>query len=57
MDLPVFKLLGNRLTTLSFRQKLLAQNLANIQTPHQKAIDIDPKALEIQKAGFKHLSV
>lgn len=54
-DLPVFKLLGNRLTTLAFRQKLLAQNLANIQTPHQKAIDIDPNALQSQQAGFKKL--
>lgn len=54
-DIPVFKALAQRLTTLSFRQGLLAQNLANIQTPHQKAIDIDPKALSGSSQGFKHI--
>lgn len=66
-DLPVFKALAQRITTLSFRQGLLARNLAHIQTPHQKALDIDPKvlsgstqnfkqAIELKKTNTKHIS-
>lgn len=54
-NIPVFKALAERLTTLSFRQGLLARNLANVQTPHQKAIDIDPKALVGTAQGFKQV--
>jgi len=34
-NIPVFKALAERLTTLSVRPGLLARNLANVQTPHQ----------------------
>lgn len=51
-DLPSFNQLSQKLQVLAARQKLLAQNLANVNTPNQKAQDIDPKILSGSGSPF-----
>jgi flagellar basal-body rod protein FlgB len=63
-DIPIFKAMGSKLGYLSERQSLIAQNIANADTPGYRAQDLEKtdfsKALSSQqlamrKTNKKHL--
>jgi flagellar basal-body rod protein FlgB len=41
-NLPLFSAISRKMNWLSARQKLLAQNVANVDTPQYKATDLKP---------------
>jgi flagellar basal-body rod protein FlgB len=41
-NLPLFSAISRKMNWLSERQKLLAQNVANVDTPKYKAVDLRP---------------
>ena len=41
-DIPIFSMLKSRLGYLSDRQKVIAENIANANTPHYRAHDLKP---------------
>lgn len=45
-DLPFFKLVGRRMDWLVARQKVLAQNVANADTPNYRTRDLKPMAFD-----------
>lgn len=45
-ELPIFKLMGRRMDWLTERQKVLAQNIANSDTPKYKPRDLKPMAFD-----------
>lgn len=45
-ELPIFKLMGRRMDWLTERQKVLAQNIANSDTPHYRPHDLKPMAFD-----------
>ena len=47
-NIPMYQMMNNKLTWLSQRQKLIAQNIANATTPGYKEVDLE-------KASFKEL--
>jgi flagellar basal-body rod protein FlgB len=49
----LFSLIGRQQTWLSTRQALVAQNIANIDTPGYRAVDAAPFARELARAGFE----
>ena len=40
-DLPIFSMISKRMAWLSQRQRVLAQNISNADTPHYKAKDLE----------------
>jgi flagellar basal-body rod protein FlgB len=50
-DLPLFALADKRLAWVDTRQSLLAQNIANADTPHYQSRDVKPFALALAQAG------
>jgi flagellar basal-body rod protein FlgB len=52
-DIPLFAMLKSRLGYLSDRQRLIAENVANANTPGYKARDLKPFSFEahVQAAG------
>jgi len=49
-DVPLFALADRRLAWVDARQSLLAQNIANADTPHWHAHDLTPFASMLQQA-------
>jgi flagellar basal-body rod protein FlgB len=49
-DVPLFALADRRLAWVDARQSLLAQNIANADTPHWHARDLKPFAAMLQRA-------
>ncbi|MDA0230016.1 MAG: flagellar basal body rod protein FlgB [Proteobacteria bacterium] len=45
-DIPLFRMMGQRMEWLSQRQQLLAHNVANANTPGYKAQDLNPLTFE-----------
>ncbi|MBT5413312.1 MAG: flagellar basal body rod protein FlgB [Rhodospirillaceae bacterium] len=45
-ELPIFKLMGRRMDWLTERQKVLAQNIANSDTPNYRPHDLKPMAFD-----------
>jgi flagellar basal-body rod protein FlgB len=51
-DLPLFKLAGRRMNWLNQRQRVLAQNIANADTPNYKPRDLDDASFKaLVRAG------
>lgn len=50
-DAPIFDVLKNRLSYLSDRQKVIAQNVANSDTPGYTPMDLKPFTVPGQGAG------
>ena len=50
-QLPLFRLIGQRLGYLSQRQAVLAENVANADTPGYRANDLEPFADHLARAG------
>ena len=50
-DVPLFALADRRLSWVDARQTLLAQNIANADTPHWQARDLKPFAATLAAAG------
>jgi flagellar basal-body rod protein FlgB len=50
-DMPVFAMLKSKLNYLADRQKLIAQNVANADTPGYSPQDLKPFSLGHQSAG------
>jgi flagellar basal-body rod protein FlgB len=56
-DIPLFRMMGQRMEWLSQRQQTLAHNVANANTPGYKAKDLDPLSFEtLMRAGAGRLS-
>ncbi len=51
-DAPLFKLLSARMNWLSQRQAVLAQNIANADTPDYQPMDLRAKDFEKLASGF-----
>ncbi len=51
-DVPLFALADRRLAWVDARQSLLAQNVANADTPGFRARDLKPFAATLQQAAF-----
>ena len=49
-QLPLFRLIGQRLDYLSQRQAVLAENVANADTPGYQANDLEPFANHVARA-------
>jgi flagellar basal-body rod protein FlgB len=49
-DTPLFALADRRLAWVESRQTVLAQNIANADTPHWRAQDVQPFAASLQQA-------
>jgi flagellar basal-body rod protein FlgB len=52
-DVPLFALADRRLAWVDARQSLLAQNIANADTPHWQAHDLKPFAAALQQASVQ----
>jgi flagellar basal-body rod protein FlgB len=50
-DIPLFTLADQRLAWVDARQSLLAENVANADTPHWQSRDLKPFAAALQQAG------
>jgi flagellar basal-body rod protein FlgB len=48
MEIPLFSMLRGRLGYLSEREKIIAENVANADTPHYKPNDLKPFSFEAQ---------
>jgi flagellar basal-body rod protein FlgB len=48
MEIPLFSMLRGRLGYLSERQKVIAENVANADTPHYRPNDLKPFSFEAQ---------
>ena len=48
-QLPLFRLIGQRLDYLSQRQSVLAQNVANADTPGYQPLDLEPFAEHVAR--------
>ena len=48
MEIPLFSMLRGRLGYLSDRQKIIAENVANADTPHYRPNDLKPFSFEAQ---------
>ena len=57
-DIPLFRMMSQRMEWLSQRQQLLAQNVANANTPGYKSQDLNPLSFEsMLRAGAGRLRV
>ena len=55
-DIPLFRMMSQRMEWLSQRQQLLAHNVANANTPGYKAQDLNPLTFEnMMRAGAGRL--
>ena len=45
-DIPIIAATTSRMNWLANRQQILAQNIANVDTPYYKAQDLDPEAFK-----------
>jgi flagellar basal-body rod protein FlgB len=52
-DVPLFALADRRLAWVSARQTLLAENVANADTPHWQSRDLKPFAASLAQAGVE----
>ena len=52
-DVPLFALADRRLAWVDARQSLLAQNIANADTPHWQAHDLKPFAAALAEFGVQ----
>lgn len=50
-DLPLFKLVGQRMSWLNQRQQVLAQNIANSDTPNFRPRDLKPMSFKSMVLG------
>ncbi len=50
-QIPIFQLAESRLAWTGARQKVLAQNIANIDTPHWVSKDVAPFAASLKRAA------
>jgi flagellar basal-body rod protein FlgB len=50
-DIPLFTLADQRLAWVDARQSLLAQNIANADTPHWQSHDLQPFAAALSQAS------
>jgi len=50
-DVPLFALADQRLAWVDARQTVLAQNIANADTPHWRAQDVQPFAATLQQVS------
>ncbi len=51
-DVYLFKLASQRTGYLSARQTLIAENVANVNTPAYKAVDLKPFSASLQEAAM-----
>jgi flagellar basal-body rod protein FlgB len=52
-DIPLFALADQRLAWVDARQSLLAQNIANSDTPHWQSRDLQPFAAALEHASVE----
>jgi flagellar basal-body rod protein FlgB len=55
-DIPVFAMLKSRLSYLSDRQQVIAQNVANSDTPGYTAMDLKPFTVQGQGGGVQPIA-
>ncbi len=56
MDLKFFQLVSNRLEYLSQRQNVVAQNIANSDTPRYRPSDVVPFDQHMAQSGFGRMA-